>query len=81
MLINEIGVEDEPVVRLDSRRSVDAPNPKSRVTTTTLLQIALNPVPRSPLGETPSISVPVTALSNLTTTAEPVQESSHSDVA
>ncbi|HEY5302595.1 MAG TPA: hypothetical protein VIJ86_00905 [Acidimicrobiales bacterium] len=81
MLINQIGVEDEPVVYLDSRRDVDTPNPKSRVSTTTLLQVALNPVPRSPMEETPSVSLPVTTLPNLTVTTDPAKESSHSDVA
>lgn len=81
MLINQFGVEEEPVVRLESRRAVETPNSKSRVTMTALLQVALNPVPRSPMEEASSVSLPVTTLPDLSATIEPAQESSRSDVA
>jgi hypothetical protein len=81
VLINKIGVEDEPVVRLDSRRDVHLADPKNRVTMTTLLQIALSPVPRCPMEVPVSPSVAIATLPEPIASDAPEKSSLQSDVA
>ncbi len=81
MLINQFGVEDDSVVNLDTRRAITTPDPKNRVSLTTLLQIALSPVPRFPLEVPPAADAPITTLSNTTDASSTEEGSSRSDVA
>jgi hypothetical protein len=82
MLINKMGVEDDDVVHLDSRRVDDNVNPKNRVTMTMLLKEALSALPRSELLTTPpQTTVPISTLKIPSIVPTKTENTSHTDAA
>jgi hypothetical protein len=82
MLINKMGIEDDDVVHLDSRRVDAKVNPKNRVTMTMLLKAALNTIPQSELLATPPrTSVPISTLEIPSIGSTMTENTSHHDAA
>lgn len=82
MLINKMGIEDDDVVHLDSRRVDANVNPKNRVTMTMLLKAALSAIPQSELLATPPrTSVPISTLEIPSIVSTMTENTSHTDAA
>jgi hypothetical protein len=68
VLVNEIGVADEQVVDIESRRVNVPSDPKSRETMTAILEAALAHLSGAPTPDAPAHSTPVVDIDSPTST-------------